>query len=245
VDIGEDISGLHYPLASQHDLQETIELIEGTGRRAIVRQADVRDLDSLTAAVNDGVAELGRLDIVVANAGIISLGAATELSDRAWQNVLDVNLTGAWHTAKATVPHIAAGGRGGSIIFVSSMAALRPPLGLAHYSASKAGVVALMRTLAAELGPQFIRVNTVNPGTVDTPMIDNDTILGAFMPELEHPTRDDAVKPDSAFVRINALPVPWLEVQDVTNAVEFLASDAARLITGVVLPIDAGFQVKN
>jgi NAD(P)-dependent dehydrogenase (short-subunit alcohol dehydrogenase family) len=96
--------------------------------------------------------------------------------------VLDVNLTGAWHTAKATVPHIAAGGRGGSIIFVSSMAALHPPLGLAHYSASKAGVVALMKTLAAELGPQFIRVNTVNPGTVDTPMIDNDTILGALCP---------------------------------------------------------------
>jgi (+)-trans-carveol dehydrogenase len=245
VDIGEDIPGLHYHLASQHDLQETIELIERTGRRAFVRQADVRDLDSLTAAVNDGVAELGRLDIVVANAGILSLGAATELSDRAWQDVLDVNLTGAWHTAKATVPHIAAGGRGGSIIFVSSMAALRPPLGVAHYSASKAGVVALMKTLAAELGPQSIRVNTVNPATVDTPMIDNDTVLGAFMPELEHPTREDAAKPDSAFVRINALPVPWLEVQDISNAVEFLASDAARLITGVALPIDAGFQVKS
>jgi (+)-trans-carveol dehydrogenase len=245
VDIGADIPGLPYHLASQHDLQETIELIEGTGQRAIVRQADVRDLDSLTAAVNDGVAELGRLDIVVANAGIFSLGAATELSDRAWRDVLDVNLTGAWHTAKATVPHIAAGGRGGSIIFVSSMAALRPQLGVAHYSASKAGVVALMKTLAAELGPQFIRVNTVNPATVDTPMIDNDAILGAFMPELEDPTRDDAVKPDSAFVRINALPVPWLQVEDVTNAVEFLASDAARLITGVALPIDAGFQVKS
>jgi SDR family mycofactocin-dependent oxidoreductase len=244
VDIVADIPGLHYHLASQHDLQETIELIERTGRRAIVRPADVRDLNSLTRVVNDGVAELGGLDIVVANAGIFSLGAATELSDRAWQDVLDVNLTGAWHTAKATVPHIAAGGRGGSIIFVSSMAALHPPLGLAHYSASKAGVVALMKTLAAELGPQFIRVNTVNPGTVDTPMIDNDTILGAFMPELEHPTRDDAAKPDSGFVRINALPVPWLQVEDVTNAVEFLASDAARLITGVVLPIDAGFQVK-
>ena len=245
VDIVADIPGLHYHLASQHDLQETIELIERTGRRAIVRQADVRDLDSLTTVVNDGVAALGRLDIVVANAGIFSLGAATELSDRAWQDVLDVNLTGAWYTAKATIPHIVAGARGGSIIFVSSMAALRPPLGLAHYSASKAGVVALMKTLAAELGPQFIRVNTVNPATVDTPMIDNDTILGAFMPELERPTRDDAAKPDSAFVRINALPVPWLQVQDVTNAVEFLASDAARLITGVALPIDAGFQVKS
>jgi (+)-trans-carveol dehydrogenase len=244
VDIVADIPGLHYHLASQQDLQQTIELIERTGRRAIVRPADVRDLNSLTRVVNDGVAELGGLDIVVANAGIFSLGAATELSDRAWQDVLDVNLTGAWHTAKATVQHIAAGGRGGSIIFVSSMAALHPPLGLAHYSASKAGVVALMKTLAAELGPQFIRVNTVNPGTVDTPMIDNDTILGAFMPELEHPTRDDAAKPDSGFVRINALPVPWLQVEDVTNAVEFLASDAARLITGVVLPIDAGFQVK-
>jgi (+)-trans-carveol dehydrogenase len=163
VDIVADIPGLHYHLASQRDLQETIELIERTGRRAIVQQADVRDMDSLTTVVNDGVAALGRLDIVVANAGIFSLGAATELSDTAWQDVLDVNLTGAWHTAKATVPHIAAGGRGGSIIFVSSMAALRPPLGLAHYSASKAGVVALMKTLAAELGPQFIRVNTVNP----------------------------------------------------------------------------------
>jgi (+)-trans-carveol dehydrogenase len=106
VDIVADIPGLHYHLASQHDLHETIGLIERTGRRAIVRQADVRDLDSLTTAVDDGVAELGRLAIVVANAGIFSLGAATELSDAAWQDVLDVNLTGAWHTAKATVPHI-------------------------------------------------------------------------------------------------------------------------------------------
>ena len=213
--------------------------------RVLTVTADVRDLMAMQAAADQGIERFGGIDIVVANAGIFSLGAATELSDRAWQDVLDVNLTGAWHTAKATVPHVVAGGRGGSIIFVSSMAALRPPLGLAHYSASKAGVVALMKTLAAELGPQFIRVNTVNPATVDTPMIDNDTILGAFMPELERPTRDDAAKPDSAFVRINALPVPWLQVQDVTNAVEFLASDAARLITGVALPIDAGFQVKS
>ena len=169
VDIGEDIPGLHYHLASHHDLHETIELIEGTGRRAIIRQADVRDLDSLSAAVNDGVAELGRLDIVVANAGIFSLGAATELGDRAWQDVLDVNLTGAWHTAKATVPHIAAGGRGGSIIFVSSMAALRPPLGLAHYSASKAGVVALMKTLAAELGRRSRHFSPPTPTGVSGP----------------------------------------------------------------------------
>ena len=245
VDIASEITGLHYPLASEDDLHETIELIERTGRRAIVRQADVRDLNSLTAAVNDGVGELGRLDIVVANAGICSLGATVELSDKAWHDVLEVNLTGTWHTAKATIPHIVAGARGGSIIFVSSMAALRPPLGLAHYSASKAGVVALMETLAAELGPQFIRVNTVNPAAVDTPMIDNDTIRRAFMPELDHPTRDDAAKADSGFMRINALPVPWLHVEDMANAIEFLASDAARLITGVVLPMDAGLRVKN
>ena len=245
VDIAAEITGLHYPLASEDDLHETIELIERTGRRAIVRQADVRDLNSLTAVVNDGVDELGRLDIVVANAGICSLGATVELSDKAWHDVLDVNLTGTWHTAKATIPHIVAGAHGGSIIFVSSMAALRPPLGLAHYSASKAGVVALMETLAAELGPQFIRVNTVNPAAVDTPMIDNDTIRRAFMPELDHPTRDDAAKTDSGFMRINALPVPWLHVEDMANAIEFLASDAARLITGVVLPMDAGLRVKN
>jgi (+)-trans-carveol dehydrogenase len=245
LDVAADAITLHYPLATVADLDETAELIAKTGRRAVLRQADVRDVDAVRAVLAEGVAELGRLDVVVVNAGIFSLGTATELAEQAWQDMLDVNLTGAWNTARAAVPHIRAGGRGGSIIFTSSAAALRPPRGLAHYNASKAGVGALMETLAAELGPEFIRVNSVNPGNVDTPMIDNEITRRLFLPHLEHPTRADAEKPDSGYVLVNALPVPWVETIDISHAVRFLASDESRYITGITLPVEAGYMVKK
>jgi (+)-trans-carveol dehydrogenase len=251
---GADIIGIdalldeptvHYPLATKSDLDETAELIESLGRRAILSQADIRDLPTLTAAVDSGVVSLGRLDVIVANAGIFSLGAVLDLSERAWQDMIDVNLTGAWHTLKAAVPHIRAGGRGGSVIMISSGAALMPPPGIGHYSAAKAGVVALAKTLAQELGPEFIRVNCIGPGNVDTPMIDNDVTRRLFLPHLEQPTREDAEKPDSAYVAVNALPVPWVTPADISNAVAFLASDASRYVTGVVVPVDAGYLVKK
>jgi (-)-trans-carveol dehydrogenase len=245
VDLPLGITTTHYPMAVEEDLAETAALIEKTGRRAYLRQADVRELAALQRVVDSGVAAFGRLDTVVVNAGIFSLGAALELDEQVWQDVIDVNLTGAWHTVKAATRHLRAGGRGGSIIFTASAAALLPPPGIAHYNAAKAGVNALMKTLAVELGPEFIRVNSVNPGNVDTAMIDNETTRRLFMPELEHPTKQDAEKPDSAYVRVNAIPVPWLESSDISDLVVFLASDQSRYLTGVAIPIDAGYVLKK
>ena len=161
--------------------------MEDFDRRIVVREADVRDASALADAVRVGVAELGRLDIVVANAGIATVGSALELDEATWQTMIDVNLTGVWKTIKAAVPAMIAGGRGGSVILTSSAAGLRGTPNLAHYVAAKHGVVGLMRTLAHELAPYMIRVNTVNPTAVDTPMVMNDMFYGLVRPDLERP----------------------------------------------------------
>ncbi|KXF56490.1 3-ketoacyl-ACP reductase [Rhodococcus sp. SC4] len=245
VDICANIDSLNYDLATQSDLDETAKIIEKTGRRAYLRRADVRDLDGLQSVLQEGVSELGRLDIVVANAGIFSMGPSTEIGEQTWQDMLDVNLTGVWHTVKAAVPHVRSHGRGGSIILTSSVCGIVAPPGLIHYNAAKFGVVGVMKTLAAELGSEYIRVNSVNPGNVDTPMIDNEFTRKQFLPDIEHPTREDAQKPGSRYITVNSIPVPWVDPQDVSEVVAFLASDEARYITGIVVPIDAGLLVKQ
>jgi SDR family mycofactocin-dependent oxidoreductase len=237
IDVCSDLDTVDYPLASADDLATTAKLVEAAGRRAVTLQADVRDLAGLTAAVDRGVAELGRLDIVVANAGILSNGPAHELSEDAWQQMIDVNLSGVWRTCRAAIPHLIAGGRGGSIVLVSSVAGLRSYAGVAHYVAAKHGVVGLMKTLAQELAEHRIRVNTVNPTQVDTDMIQNDSMYRLFCPDLEHPTRQDFAAASAATI---LLPIDWVEPIDVSQAVLFLASDEARYITGIALPVDGG-----
>jgi NAD(P)-dependent dehydrogenase (short-subunit alcohol dehydrogenase family) len=187
------------------------------------------------------VAQLGRLDIVCANAGISSFGAAAELDETTWQDMIDINLTGMWHTCKAAIPHLVEGGRGGSIVITSSDAGLKAYPNLAHYVSAKHGVVGLMRTLALELAPHFIRVNSLHPSTVNTDMIQNEATYRLFRPDLQNPGPQELAQ---AGVSINALPIPWLESVDISNAVLFLASDEARYITGVTLAVDAGFLVK-
>jgi SDR family mycofactocin-dependent oxidoreductase len=241
VDICEQIEGAFHSMATDDDLKETVRAVEALGRRVFSAKVDVRDRVTLAEAVDAGVAELGRLDIVSANAGIGTISPVVDMDERDWRNVLDVNLTGAFFTAKAAVPHIIAGGRGGSVIFTSSVYGMTGGPNCGHYASAKHGLIGLMRTLARELGPKFIRVNAICPGNVDTPMIANEAVMRLFMPHLEHPTREDAMKPDSNYVAINALPVPWVEPVDITNALLFLASDDARFITGVALPVDAGF----
>jgi (+)-trans-carveol dehydrogenase len=220
---------------------DTVAQVEALGRRIFAAQADVRDFDSLKASLDTGVAQLGRLDIVCANAGIFSFGPGHILEEKTWSDVIDVNLTGVWNTCKATIPHLLEGGRGGAIILTSSVAGLRGTVNAAHYTAAKHGVVGLMRTLANELAPHMIRVNTINPTSVDTPMIHNNATYGLFRPDLDTPSLSDAKE---GFMSINALPVPWVESIDVSNALLFLASDEARYITGVTLPVDAGQMVK-
>ena len=230
-----------YEMATADDLAETVEHVKALDRRIIAAEADVRDTAALRVVVEQAVADLGRLDIIVANAGIFSFAPALELSDEAWQDVIDVNLTGVWRTCVAAAPSMIAAGNGGSIILTSSAAGLKPFRNTAHYVASKFGVVGLMKCLALELAEHKIRVNSVNPTTVDTPMVINDPTIRVFLPESEHPTQEEfaAVMQES-----HVLPVPWVESCDVSNAVLYLASDEARYVTGVALPVDAGLLIK-
>jgi (+)-trans-carveol dehydrogenase len=244
LDINRSIPTVAYEGPTADDLAETVRMVEALDRRIVAREADVRDRDAVRAVVDEGVAELGGLDIVIPNAGIASIAPAREMTDVMWQEMIDINLNGAWHTVSAALPHMKADGTGGSIVFVGSVASYKGLPNLVHYVAAKHGVVGMTKTLAAELGPERIRVNAVCPTNVDTPMVDNEFIMKLFMPDLERPTREDAMAPDSNYRAANAIPIPWIEVDDVTNAVLFFVSDEARYITGVALPVDAGFLLK-
>lgn len=241
VDICGQVESVPYPMATPDDLAQTVKEVEALDRRIVATQADVRDFDALKTALDGGVAELGRIDIVSANAGIFSAGQTDELAEQSWQDMLDINLTGVWHTCKAAIPHLIEGGRGGSIVITSSAAGLKGMANIGHYVSAKHGLVGLMRTLAVELAPHSIRVNSLHPTTVNTDMIMNDAAFRLFRPDLEHPTAEDA---GSSFLSLNALPLKWVEPVDISNALLFLSSDEARYITGVTLPIDAGVLVK-
>lgn len=241
LDIEAQVDSVPYKMSSPGQLEETARLVEDLDRRIVTRQVDVRDSTALTSAVNDGVAELGRLDIVSANAGILSVGAAHELSDETWGDMIDINLSGVWRTAKAAIPHLVAGGRGGSIVLTSSLAGLIAQPGIGHYVSAKHGVVGLMKTLALELAPFNIRVNSLHPTQVDGDMIQNEATYRVFLPDEENPTKEKFAVPSAA---MNALPIPWVEPVDVSNALLFLASDEARYITGATIPVDAGAAIK-
>lgn len=237
IDLLEPIPGAPYDGATQADLDETVKQVEALDRRMIATKADVRDYDGLKTAVDAGVAELGRLDIVSANAGISTQMAPTaELDEDMWQNMIATNLTGVWHTTKAAIPHIQAGGRGGSIVLTSSEAGIRGYGNIAHYVSAKHGVVGLMRTLAIELAPDSIRVNSIHPTQVDTDMIQNQATYSLFTGNPKA-TKDDFAAASRGVI---ALPIPWVESVDISNALLFLASDEARYITGVPLPVDGG-----
>ena len=243
VDISRQIDSVPYRLATEGDLAETVRQVEALDRRIVAADADVRDYASLKGAVDAGVAELGRLDIVVANAGIFSRGRLIDLDEAAFRDVIDVNLIGVWHTVKAAVPHIQAGGRGGSIVMTSSTGGLRAAGNTGHYTASKHGVVGLMRTLAKELAPEMIRVNSVHPTAVDTPMMHNDDMYSLFAPDAAEADRNRELMVERS-LGLNMLPIPWVEPVDIANAVLFLVSDEGRYVTGVTLPVDAGALIK-
>ena len=237
VDVCGPVDTVQIPFSTPADLDETARLVDEAGGRIETAVVDVRDLEALRAAAGRGADRFGGLDIVCATAGITSKGSAVELSESQWRTMLDVNLTGVWHTCTATVPHLLARGAG-SIVLVSSIAGLRGLLGVAHYTAAKHGVVGLMRSLAIDLAPQGVRVNTVHPTNVDTPMIQNDVVRSGFRPDLDRPpTREEFAE---SATRMNLLDIPWVDAIDVANASLFLASDEARYITSVSLPVDAG-----
>jgi (+)-trans-carveol dehydrogenase len=241
VDICAQIDSITtYAMGTSEELMETVAQVEALDRRIIASQADVRDFAQLSSVLDEGVAALGGLDIVCANAGIYGQGRLVDLPEQTWQDMIDVNLTGVWHTCKAAIPHLVAAG-GGSMILTSSAVGLKASQNIGHYGSSKHAVVGLMRTLALELAGDMIRVNSVHPTGVDTPMIQNDTLYRQMLPDAEHPTRQDVIPIMSS---LNALPVPWVEPIDISNAVLFLASDEARYVTGVTFPVDAGMTIK-
>ena len=243
VDICKKIDTVDLIAASTpEDLAETADLVKGHNRRIYTAEVDVRDYDALKAAVDTGVEQLGKLDIIIANAGIGNGGQTLDkTSERDWTAMIDVNLTGVWKTVKAGVPHILAGGNGGSIILTSSVGGLKAYPHTGHYIAAKHGVVGLMRTFAVELGAQNIRVNSVHPTNVNTPLFMNDGTMRLFRPDLENPGPEDMKVVGQL---MHTLPIGWVEPEDIANAVLFLASDEARYVTGVTLPIDGGSCLK-
>jgi SDR family mycofactocin-dependent oxidoreductase len=238
VDICETVEGTPYPGSSPADLAETVSLVEKAGGTIRAAVADVRDVGALRACLDRYVSELGRLDIVNANAGILLPSRpSADLSERAWQDMIDINLTGAWHTAKVAIPHLIDGRRGGSITLTGSAAALQGYPNIAHYVAAKHGLVGLMRSLAIELARHSIRVNSIHPTQVNTAMTINPSTFRVFRPDIPDPQIEDFIPASQA---LHALPTPWVEPIDISNALLFLSSDEARYITGVALPVDAG-----
>ena len=242
VDICRPIDNTPYPASTPADLAETADLVKSHNRRVVTAQVDVRDFKALESAVTSGVEELGRLDIIVANAGVGNGGNKLhKIREDIWQDMIDINLSGVWKTVKAGVPHLIGGGRGGSVVLTGSVGAMKALAHTGHYVAAKHGVVGLMRAFAVELGQHSIRVNSVHPTQVNTPMTMNDVTFRLFRPDLPDPGPDDFA-PFSQMM--HTLPVPWVEAVDISNAVLFFASDESRYVTGVSLPVDAGSLLK-
>jgi SDR family mycofactocin-dependent oxidoreductase len=237
VDICNQIASVPYPMATDDDLAATVKLVEDAGARIVTQQTDVRDQDSLRTAVQAGLDQFGRLDIVVANAGI----APMQSGEDGWRDVIDVNLTGVHNTVEAAIPAMLEQDQGGSIVLTSSAAGLAGigshDAGAIGYTAAKHGVVGLMRLYANLLAPHSIRVNSVHPSGVDTPMINNEFTRNWLAKMVE--------ESDTSLGMGNAMPVDVLQPEDVANAVAWLVSDQARYITGVTLPVDAGFINKH
>jgi SDR family mycofactocin-dependent oxidoreductase len=229
-----------YPLATSEELAETVAAVEATGRKVLAREVDIRDLAALQQVVADGVEQFGRLDIVVANAGVLSWGRMFEMSEEQWDTVIEVNLNGTWRTVRAAVPAMIEAGNGGSIIVVSSSAGLKATPGNGHYSASKHGLVALTNALAIEVGEFGIRVNSIHPYSIDTPMVEKDAMMAifakypqylhAFSPMPYHPVNHEGKKGLQEF----------MTAEEVSDVVAWLAGDGSSTISGSQIAVDRG-----
>jgi SDR family mycofactocin-dependent oxidoreductase len=238
IDLLEQVGTIDYPMSTQADLDETVKQVEALDRRIHAVKADVRDIEALTAAYRAGVAELGPVDIVLANAGIAQLGSAEPDPVASFNEVVDINLRGVWNTVWPIAHDMIDRGQGGAIVLTSSTQGLSGrgadgSAGALGYAAAKHGVVGLMRSFANWLSPHNIRVNTVHPTGVNTPMVVND-VIGKYIEE----------NPGAAAMVANLMPVDLVQPRDISNAIAFLVSDEGRYITGVTLPVDAGFIAK-
>jgi SDR family mycofactocin-dependent oxidoreductase len=235
--VGDTIT---YPPATPDDLDETVRAVEAVGRKILVRQVDTRDSAALRQVVADGVEQFARLDVLIANAGVLSWGRLFEMSDEQWDTLIEVNLSGTWRTIRAAVPAMIEAGNGGSIIIVSSSAGLKATPGNGHYAASKHGLVALTNTLALEVGEFGIRVNSIHPYSVDTPMIERDAMMAVFA---KHPSYLHSFAPmplhhtDHGGKRHRN---EFMTPDEVSDVVVWLAGDGSKTLSGAQIPVDRG-----
>ena len=241
VDICRPISDtITYPLGTSEELAETVQAVEATGRKVLAREVDIRDLEALQKVVADGVEQFGRLDIVVANAGVLSWGRMFEMSEEQWDTVIDVNLNGTWRTIRAAVPAMIEAGNGGSIIIVSSSAGLKATPGNGHYSASKHGLVAMTNALAIEVGEFGIRVNSIHPYSIETPMVEKKAMMDLFT---KHPSYVHSFSP-MPYQPVNHQGkkglMEFMMPEEVSDVVAWLAGDGSATISGSQIAVDRG-----
>lgn len=240
-DIAGQIDTVPFPMGTAEDLQETARLVEAEGRRCLSVKADVRDLAQMQGFVDQARSELGRVDFLLANAGISTYASIAEMSDQEWRDVIDVNLTGVFHAIKAVLPGMIEQ-QSGRIVATASQAGKMGMPHIGHYVASKWGLIGLVKTVAREVAHLGITANVICPTAVDTPMIHNEASYGLFRPDKENPTREDA---EEAMRALNAMPIAWVDPIDITNAIMFLCSDDARYITGETISVAAGQNATN
>lgn len=241
IDICRPVSDtVTYPLGTSEELADTVRAVEATGRKVLAREVDVRDLDALQKVVADGVEQFGRLDIVVANAGVLSWGRLFEMSEEQWDTVIDINLNGTWKTIRAAVPAMIEAGNGGSIIIVSSSAGLKATPGNGHYSASKHGLVALTNALAIEVGEFGIRVNSIHPYSIETPMVEKKAMMDLFTkyPSYVHSFSPMPYQPVNHQGKKGLM--EFMMPEEVSDVVAWLAGDGSATISGSQIAVDRG-----
>jgi SDR family mycofactocin-dependent oxidoreductase len=239
-DIAAPIDTVPYPLADEGDLAETKRQVEELGRRCVAIKADVRETEQIEAAVAQTLAELGRIDIALANAGVCGFGAFTEITDAMWDDMIGTDLSGVFKTLRAVVPHLVERGSG-RIVATSSMGGRMGNPNLAHYVAAKWGVIGLVKTLALEVADKGVTVNAICPATVDTEMVHNDALYGLFAPDLENPTKADV---EPRYTAMNPVPEPWTPVEEISAAILYLVSPAARMVSGTTLDVCMGASAR-
>lgn len=240
-DVARQIDTVPYPMATSEQLQETVRMVEDLDRRCVAVQADVRDAGQMQGAVDRTLAEFGQLDILLANAGIFSFSTVADMTDQLWDDMVDTNLKGVFHSLRAVLPHMIER-RYGRIVATSSMAGRAGFANIGHYVAAKWGVIGLVKSLAMEVAQFGITVNAVCPTVVNTDMVRNPATYRLFRPDLANPTEEQAAE---GFAGLNIMPIQWVEPHDISNAILFLVSDEARYITGNAMPVAAGENARN
>lgn len=240
-DLGEDLATVPYGLSSSADLDATVAAVQEAGGRALAMPADVRSREDLDRLVDAGIEAFGQIDIAVANAGIAGIATIAEMSDEQWDTMIDINLSGVFKTLRAVAPHMAARGSG-RIVATSSVVGRQGSANIGHYVAAKWGVIGLVKSLAIELAEHGVTVNAVCPTSVDTPMIQNEAFRELFLPDQPDYTLADV---ERAYTELNPIPIPWVQPEDISDAVLFLASEEARMITGEALPIALGWNART